>query len=113
MNKDKSAIFFLKKLSVQRKGELLQVTGFLEGKFPFTYLGVPIVDGKLKGCHFEPLIQKISKKIEGWKSRLLSQGSRLVLLRHVLSSMTLHLLAILNAPKMVIKKIQGMFASFF
>ena len=36
-----------------------------------------------------------------------------MLLRHVLSSMPLHLLSVLNTPESVFKKIQGMFSSFF
>ncbi|KAK3184524.1 hypothetical protein Dsin_031810 [Dipteronia sinensis] len=113
VNQEKLAIFFSKQLSLRRKNEILNEMGFVEGKFPFTYLGVPIVDGKLRVSQFDPLIQKISKKIEGWKSRLLSQGGRLVLLRHVLSSMPLHLLSVLNKPKTVFKKIQGpLFAEF-
>ncbi|TXG56159.1 hypothetical protein EZV62_017472 [Acer yangbiense] len=101
VNQEKSAIFFSKHLCLRRKNEILYDMGFTEGKFPFIYLGVLIVDGKLKVGQFDPLIQKISKKIEGWKSRLLSQGGRLVLLRHVLSSMSLHLLSVLNTPKSV------------
>ncbi|KAK3188861.1 hypothetical protein Dsin_028422 [Dipteronia sinensis] len=113
VNQEKSAIFFSEQLSLRRKNEILDETGFVEGKFPFTYLGVPIVDGKLRVSQFDPLIQKISKKVEGWKSRLLSQGGRLVLLRHVLSSMPLHLLSFLNTPKIVFKKIQvPIFAKF-
>lgn len=42
----------------------------------------------------------------------MSQGCRLVLLRHVPSSMPLHLLSVLNTPKTVFKKIQGIFSSF-
>ncbi|KAF5442125.1 hypothetical protein F2P56_037172 [Juglans regia] len=70
------------KWSDSRKRDTLVETGFVEGKFPFTYLGVPIVDAKLKASHFGPLLEKIGKKVSGWKSRLLSQGGRLILLWH-------------------------------
>lgn len=43
VNHEKSAIFFSKKLSLCRKRELILETGFVEGCFPFTYLGVLIV----------------------------------------------------------------------
>lgn len=73
-------------------------TGFTEGQFPFNYLGVPIVDGRLKIIHFDPLLEMVSKKLAGWKNRLLSQGGRLILLRHVLSSMPIHL-SVIQMPK--------------
>ncbi|KAK2635470.1 hypothetical protein Ddye_030262 [Dipteronia dyeriana] len=104
VNHEKSVIFFSKHLSLRRNNEILNETSFVEGKFPFTYLGVSIVDGKLKVSQFDPLIKKISKKTEDWKIHLLSQGGRLVLLRHVLSSM--HLLSVLNTLKTVFKKIK-------
>ncbi|KAF5459760.1 hypothetical protein F2P56_019680, partial [Juglans regia] len=40
---------------------------FTEGVFPVKYLGVPIVSSRLKLIHFQDVIQKIRKKIEGWK----------------------------------------------
>ncbi|KAG6673010.1 hypothetical protein I3842_16G088800 [Carya illinoinensis] len=49
----------------------------------------------------------------GWRSRLLFQGGRLMLLRHVLSSMPIHLLSVLHVPKVVIQKVNYLCASFF
>lgn len=63
--------------------------------FRFTYLGASTVDGRLQIRHFMPLLERVEKKLSGWKSRLLLQGGRLVLLRHVLSSLPIHLLSVL------------------
>ncbi|KAG2727823.1 hypothetical protein I3760_01G177000 [Carya illinoinensis] len=60
-----------------------------------------------------PLLECIEKKLTGWKSRLLSQGGRLILLRHVFSSLTIHLLSLTQMPKAVIRKLNGLFANFF
>ncbi|XP_042969088.1 uncharacterized protein LOC122301771 [Carya illinoinensis] len=113
VNHEKSAIFFSKKLSLCRKRDILNETRFVEGHFPFVYLGVPIVDGKFKACHFGPLLGKMGRKVSGRKSRLLSQGGLLILLRHFLSSMPMNLLSTLNLPNLVFKKLQGLFANFF
>lgn len=85
----------------------------MEGKFPFKYLRAPIVDGRLKAVHFEGLLERIRKKLAGWKNRLLSQGGRLVLLKHVLTSMPIHLLSVIQVAKLVIRKINNLCASFF
>lgn len=71
------------------------------------------MDGRLKIRHFFPLLEIVEKKLSGWKSRILSQGGRLVLLRHVLTTLPLHLLSVLQVPKAVITKLNGLFAKFF
>ncbi|TXG59223.1 hypothetical protein EZV62_013796 [Acer yangbiense] len=112
MNKDKSAIFPSKYISSARKRDLLHVTGFREGYFPVTYLGAPLVYGKLSSRILEPLVEKIRNKIVGWKFKLLSQGGRLILLRHVLSSMPIHLMSVVNVPGVTISKINSLLANF-
>lgn len=57
--------YFSKHISVSRKCSILRFTGFFEGSFPFKYIGVPIVVGRLKACDFGDLIGKSKKKIEG------------------------------------------------
>ncbi|XP_035540280.1 uncharacterized protein LOC118344244 [Juglans regia] len=49
---------------------------FTEGVFPVKYLGVPIVSSRLKLIHFQDVIQKIRKKIEGWKHPIELNPSR-------------------------------------
>ncbi|XP_022895288.1 uncharacterized protein LOC111409474 [Olea europaea var. sylvestris] len=113
INKEKTAIFFSKNCSVTRKGVALRESSFKEGQFPVIYLGVPVVQGRLTARHLEPLVEKIRKKIAGWKLQLLSQGGRLVLLRHVLTCMATHLLSVLNVPKSIFKRLNSILSSFF
>ncbi|XP_040995112.1 uncharacterized protein LOC121241423 [Juglans microcarpa x Juglans regia] len=113
LNKDKSAIYFSKSISLSRKGNIILTTGFSEGGFPFKYLGVPIVVGRLKVCDFGDLLGKVKKKIAGWKMKFLSAGGRTILLSHVLSSMATHLLVVLHVPTVVIKSLNRLLSSFF
>ncbi|KAF8413601.1 hypothetical protein HHK36_001593 [Tetracentron sinense] len=113
INKEKSALFFSDHITQGRRVGLKRLTGFVEGKFPVVYLGVPLVVGRLKVRDLEPLVTKIRNKVAGWKYKLLSQGGRLTLLGHVLSSMSMHLLAVLNIPKAVHHKIDSILSTFF
>ncbi|KAJ0095449.1 hypothetical protein Patl1_15066 [Pistacia atlantica] len=88
-------------------------SGFVEGKFSITYLGVPLVSGRLTSRHLEPLIEKIRRKIAGWKLKLLSQGGRLTLMKHVLACMSTHLLAVLNVPMKVFSRLNSLLSTFF
>ncbi|MCI50369.1 putative RNA-directed DNA polymerase, partial [Trifolium medium] len=57
------------------------------GKIHFLYLGLPI-GGDLRRLSFwEPVLTRIKKRLSGWKSRFLSFGGRLVLLKSVLTSL--------------------------
>ncbi|KAF5481513.1 hypothetical protein F2P56_002155 [Juglans regia] len=60
---DKSALFLSKLISTSRKRSLLSLTGFKECKFLVTYLGVPLVSGRLTTRIFEPLIDQVRKKL--------------------------------------------------
>lgn len=113
INKEKTAIFLSNKISIARKRNLKRLTGFSERKFPFKYLGVPIVTSKLKVADLEELLIKVQKKISGWKMRLLSGGGRVILSRHVLSSMAMHLLAVLHLPNQIISDLNRLMSSFF
>ena len=113
INKDKTSMFFSRKISLARKRALKRMTGFSEGSFPFKYLGVPIVLGRLKQRHLEEMVNKVWKKISGWKMKILSSGGRLILLRHVLSSMALHLFAVLQVPNSIIKVLNRLMSTFF
>ncbi|KAF8406683.1 hypothetical protein HHK36_008774 [Tetracentron sinense] len=48
INKEKSALFFSDHITQGRRVGLKRLTGFVEGKFPVVYLGVPLVVGRLK-----------------------------------------------------------------
>ncbi|KAJ0088691.1 hypothetical protein Patl1_32423 [Pistacia atlantica] len=113
INKEKLAVYFSKSITLARRRILMRTTGFVEGKFPFTYLGVPMVSGRLTSRHLEPLVEKVRRRIAGWKSKLLSQGGRLTLMKHVLACMSTHLLAVLNVPMKVFSRLNSLMATFF
>lgn len=43
INKAKSAMVFSKQINFIHRRGLLRISVFVEGKFPFTYLGVPMI----------------------------------------------------------------------
>ena len=57
--------------------------------FPCTYLGMPLSDKRLKLTDFQELLDKLIKKIAAWKARWISSPGGLVLVRFVLSAMSI------------------------
>lgn len=101
VNKAKSTLYFLDMIDTSKKRSLLCMIGFVEGSFPFIYLGALIITGRLMARLFGPLVQKIKNKVSSWKGKMLSQEGSLVLILHVLSSMVTHTLAVLLVPQVV------------
>lgn len=113
VNKEKSAPFLSNKISNCRRQGLLRLTGFVEALFPTKYLGAPLNPSRLTTRMLDPLIQKVRNKVASWKAKLLSEGGRLVLIHHVLSSMVTHTLVVLPMPSSVINRINFILSMFF
>ncbi|KAJ0493102.1 putative RNA-directed DNA polymerase [Helianthus annuus] len=77
------------------------------GKFPFTYLGVPIGANMKRTTHWQPVVEKLQKRLSSWKARTLSFAGRVTLAKAVLGSLPSYYLSIYIAPKAVIKKLES------
>ncbi|XP_074298801.1 uncharacterized protein LOC141629742 [Silene latifolia] len=78
LNKEKSNIYF-NGMCQGSIDNILQVSGFLRGKLPFRYLGMPISSKKLTKNEGMKLIDKITARIRSWGAKHLSYSGRLVL----------------------------------
>lgn len=63
-----------------------------------TYLGAPIATSR---ASFDFLIEKFSSKLTMWKSRLLSQAGRVVVIKSVLQALPIYYMATVQIPKQV------------
>jgi hypothetical protein len=80
---------------------------------PFVYLGL-LIGGNVRHMSFwESIIDRIKAKLSGWKSKDLSLGGRLVLLKSVLSSLPVYALSFFKAPTVIISSIYSLFRFFF
>lgn len=66
-----------------------------------------------KCSYFEEFIRKVSRRIYLWQNKLSTFSGRIILIKHVLQSMPIHLLSALCPPKGVIKSLHRVFAKFF
>lgn len=89
------------------------VTGIMRNEFPFTYLGFPIFYMRKKKDYYQTMMSRMSGKLQAWKGKLTSYAGRAILIKHVLQSIPIHCLSVMNPPLNVINSIQRMFAQFF
>lgn len=71
-----------------------------------------LFQGRTKIVNFQHLLQKVDNRLLGWNTKLLSMAGHLTLIRHVLTSLPLHVFAALDPPKTLVATIQQRFASF-
>lgn len=81
--------------------------------FLFKYLGVPLHYAKLKREDIQPVVDKIIKRVAGWKGRLLSYGGKLTLLKACLASIPIYLMSVIKFLKWATETINSQMAHFF
>jgi hypothetical protein len=62
-------------------------------------LGIPLHYDKLRRADLQPLIDKILKRIAGWRGKILSYAARVLLIRTCLASIPVYLLSFFKFPK--------------
>ncbi|XP_075497307.1 uncharacterized protein LOC142534253 [Primulina tabacum] len=112
VNAVKSVIILPPRCSGRTRSRLLRITGFGEGCFPIKYLGVPLFRGNRVCSLFDPLVQMVSKKLEGWELKTLSPGSRMTLLRSVLLSVPIYMFQVVQPPLAVMERLENVFNGF-
>jgi len=83
------------------------------GTIPFVYLGLPIGGNAQRLSFWDPLITRIKTRLSGWKSKHLSLGGRLVLLKYVMSSLSVYALPFFKAPSGTVSSIESILNCFF
>lgn len=79
--------------------------GCLSASLPITYLGIPLGANPRKITTWRPIIEKVEKKLSGWRSHLLSKTGKLVLIKTILNTVPLYYLGLFKMPKAIAKKL--------
>lgn len=95
-----------------RANFITSLTGFSHEDSHIRYLGVPLFSGRARVAYFHFMLEKVQTRISGWFGKLFSLGGKIVLIKHVLSSIPIHLLAAVIPPAAIIQKLESMFANF-
>nr|XP_027083663.1 uncharacterized protein LOC113705962 [Coffea arabica] len=112
INVQKCGFMVHAKLPSQCVARIRRATGFGLKSFPVRYLGCPLFVGRRKCLYFMELVQSVISKVSSWRSKFLSNGGRIVLIKHVLSAIPTHLLAASCPPKGVLALVERAMANF-
>ena len=82
------------------------------GSLPMTYLGLPLGASFKASMVWDPVLEKVERRLAGWKKLYLSKGGRLTLLKSTLSSLPTYYLSLFTIPKHVAARIERLQRNF-
>ena len=102
---EKSSIFFSPNTKVEIREQLCTTLNIMTEALTDKYLGLPANVGVDKTDCFSFLIERIVKRISGWKEKLLSVGGKEILLKAVIQAIPTYALSVFKIPKKICKGI--------
>ena len=82
------------------------------GALPLTYLGMPLGAPYKTVSVWDPIIEKMKRRLASWKKLYLSKGGRLTLLKSTLSSLLTYFLSLFTIPVSVAHRIEKLQRNF-
>ena len=79
---------------------------------PMIYLGMPLGTSYKTASIWNPILERMEKKLTGWKRLYLSKGGRLTSLKSTLSSFLTYYLSLFTVPKAVAIKLERIQRNF-
>ena len=85
---------------------LAKILGCRVGSLPMTYLGMPLGMSHKSSPIWNPILEKIERKLTGWKKLYSSKGGRLTLLKSTLSSLPTYFFISFHHSYMCLNKVE-------
>ena len=76
------------------------------GSLPMKYLGMSLGTPDKTTSVWNPILERMEKKLSGWKLLYLSKGGRLTLLKSTLSSLPMYYLSLFVIPVVVADRLE-------
>lgn len=98
VNKVKSSIYFSPNSLPEVTSTISNFLNLKLMKKGSKYLGLPLFWGKDKSKHFAEIKERIQSKVSGWKSKILSQSGKTILIKSVATSLPQYYMQSLHFP---------------
>jgi hypothetical protein len=82
-------------------------------EFPCKYLGLPLSPRTLRKEDWQPLLDKLARRLATWRTALLTESGRLILISSVLMMISVYHMLSLDLPAWVLKTINKACRKFF
>ena len=112
INFQKSLLFISPNVSRNRSNALHFLTHMPLTKDLGKYLGVPIMHKRVNKNACISILERTKKRLSGWKNRLLNFAARVTLVKHVTSSLPVHVMQTMPLPVSVCNSLDQMNRNF-
>ena len=90
----------------------LVVLGCKQGSLPMKYLGLPLGAKFKDKSIWNPILEKMERRLAGWKRLYLSKGGRVTLIKSTLSNLPTYFLSLFPIPASVANRIERLQRNF-
>ena len=77
------------------------------------YLGLPALVGRVKKHRFACIKERVWRKLQGWKEKLLSQAGREILIKSVIQAIPTCTMSCFKLPKGLIMELETLIRKFW
>ena len=77
------------------------------------YLGLPALVGRAKKQSFTYIKERVWRKLQGWKEKLLSQAGKEILIKSVIQAIPTHTMSCFKLPRGLIKELETLIRKFW
>ncbi|KAK9287662.1 hypothetical protein L1049_016099 [Liquidambar formosana] len=107
-NMEKSSIFFSKNTSLAQQDVDRNAIGISSTEHHGKYLGLPTLISKSKKVIFNYIKERVWKRLQGWKGKLLSKAEKEVLIKVVVQAIPLHVMSCFKFPTSLCDELTSM-----
>lgn len=112
INKEKFAIMFSSNTGSEKRREVMQTLQINKQTMNERYLGLPVFVGRDKTKVFAYLKDRIWKRIQGWKEKMLSRAGKEILIKAVAQAIPTFAMACFDITKSIADQISSMIGKF-
>ena len=113
INLEKSSVYFSSNVEEDQRQGIKALLGVKEVERFESYLGLPTLVGRVKYQTFSFLKDRVWKKIQGWKGKLLSKAGKEILIKAVAQSIPTYIMGFFQLPMKLCEELNAMCAQFW
>jgi hypothetical protein len=113
INLSKTAVFFSRNTCLSRRQEILALSGLSEVNRYDSYLGLPTLVGKSRIKAFNTIKEKVIRKLNNWKAKLLTLAGKEILLKAVVQAIPSYSMSVFLLPISLCRDLNRLMQSFW
>ena len=113
INRDKTNIFFSTNTQPDMQTRIQNILGMPAIRQYEKYLGLPTLIGRAKKHSFAYIKERVWRKLQRWKEKLLSQAGREILIKSVIQAIPTYTMSCFKLPKGLILELETLIRKFW